>query len=83
METFSALLALFAGNSPVTGESHAQRPVTWSFDLFFDRVWLDDWVHNCEAGDLRRHRPHCDVIVMVGQNIIGIKYIYLLYNPTV
>ena len=36
METFSALLALCAGNSPVTSEFPAQRPVTWSFDVFFD-----------------------------------------------
>ena len=36
METFSALLAICAGNSPVTGEFHAQRPVTQSFDVFFD-----------------------------------------------
>ena len=31
METFSALLAICVGNSPVT-----QRPETWSFDVFFD-----------------------------------------------
>ena len=36
METFSALLAICAGNSPVPGEFHAQRPVTRSFDVFFD-----------------------------------------------
>ena len=36
METFSALLALCAGNSPVAGEFPAQRPVTRSFDVFFD-----------------------------------------------
>ena len=36
METFSALLALCAGNSPVTGEFTTQRPVTRSFDIFFD-----------------------------------------------
>ena len=36
METFSALLAICAGNSPVPGEIAAQRPVTWSFDVFFD-----------------------------------------------
>ena len=34
METFSALLALCAGNSPVTG--FTQRPVARSFDVFFD-----------------------------------------------
>ena len=36
METFSALLALCAGNSPVNGEFPTQRPVTRSFDVFFD-----------------------------------------------
>ena len=36
MKTFSALLAFCAGNSPVTGEFPAQRPVTPSFDIFFD-----------------------------------------------
>ena len=36
METFSALLAICAGNSPVTGEFPAQRPVRQSFDVFFD-----------------------------------------------
>ena len=36
METFSALLAICAGSSPVTGEFPAERPVTWSFDIFFD-----------------------------------------------
>ena len=37
MEIFSALLAICAGNSPVPGEFPAQRPVTWSFDVFFDQ----------------------------------------------
>ena len=36
METFSELLALCAGNSPVTGEVPSQGPVTQSFDVFFD-----------------------------------------------
>ena len=36
METFSTLLAFCAGNSPVTGEFSAQRPVMRSFDVFFD-----------------------------------------------
>ena len=36
MEAFSALLALCAGNSTVTGEFPSQRPVTQSFDIFFD-----------------------------------------------
>ena len=36
METFSKLLAICAGNSLITGEFPAQRPVTLSFDVFFD-----------------------------------------------
>ena len=36
MEAFSALLDLCAGNSPVTAEFPTQRPVTRSFDVFFD-----------------------------------------------
>ena len=36
MEAFSALLALCVGNSPVTGEFPTHRPVTRSFDVFFD-----------------------------------------------
>ena len=54
METFSALLALCAGNSSVTGEFPAQRPVTRSFDVFFDMClnkWLDkqSWGWWCET----------------------------------
>ena len=36
METFSALLAICAGNSPVPGEFPTQRPVTRGFDVYFD-----------------------------------------------
>ena len=36
METFSASLAICAGNSPITGEFSSQRAVIWSFDIFFD-----------------------------------------------
>ena len=51
METFSALLAICAGNSPVPGELPAQRPVTRSFDVSFDlrphkrlsEQWWDWW----------------------------------------
>ena len=36
METFSALLTICAGNSPVNGEFPAQRPLTPRFDVYFD-----------------------------------------------
>ena len=64
METFSALLAICAANSPVPGEFRAQRPVTRSFDAFFD-LRLNRWVNDGEAGEFRRHRAHYDVIVMI------------------
>ena len=35
-ETFSALLAMCAGNSPASGEFPTQRPVKRSFAVFFD-----------------------------------------------
>ena len=36
METFSALLVICAGNSPVPGEFPTQRPVTRGFDVLYD-----------------------------------------------
>ena len=65
MKTFSALLAICAGNSPVPGEFPTQRPVTQSFDIFFDLRLNNGWVNNREVGDLRRYRTHYDVAVTV------------------
>ena len=36
VETFSALLSLCVGNSPITGEFPSQRPMSRTFDVFFD-----------------------------------------------
>ena len=71
METFSVLLALCEGNSPVTGEFPSQRPVARNFDVFFD-LRLNKWltVNNRDAGDLRRHRAHYDVIVLHFRHVI-------------
>ena len=63
METLSALLAICAGNLPVTGEFPAQRPVTRSFDIFFD-LHPNKLLSIGDAGDLRRHGAHYDVTVM-------------------
>ena len=63
MEIFSALLAICAGNSPVTGEFPKQRPVTRSFDVYFDlrpkerlskQSW--GWWFETLSRSLRRHR---------------------------
>ena len=56
MKTFSASPAICAGNSPVTGEFPAQKPVTRSFDTFL--------ANHRDAGDLRRHRAPYDVTVL-------------------
>ena len=63
METVSALLAIYAGNSPVPGEFPAQRPVTRSFDVFFDlhpnkrlsKQWWGWWFETPSC-PLWRHR---------------------------
>ena len=69
METFSALLALCAGNSPVSGEFPALRPVTRSFDVFFDVHLIKllnkhsrGWWFETLSGPLWRH--HNDVAAM-------------------
>ena len=56
METFSALLALCAGTSPVTSEFPAQSPVTRIYEVSFDIRLNKCLKNNREAGDLRRHR---------------------------
>ena len=63
MKTLSALLGICAGNSPVTGAFPHKGQ--WRGDLMFSVIctWINGWVNNREAGDLRRHRAYCDVIV--------------------
>ena len=77
METFSALLAICKGNSPVAGEFPAQRPVTRSFDIFFDlqlNKWLSKqswgwWIEtpshplwrHCNEKRSNQHNPFDDV----------------------
>ena len=51
-------------NSPVTGEFPSQRPVTQSLIFSLICTWINSWVNNREAGDLRRHHAHYDVTVM-------------------
>ena len=74
METFSALLAICAGNSPVPGEFPTQRPVTRSFDVYFDlrpdkrlskQSW--GWWFETLSHSLWRHRndPHKRIYLKV------------------
>ena len=63
METFSVLLAICAGNSPVPGEFPTQRPVALNFDVYFDlhpnkrlskQSWC--WWFETPSRPLWRHR---------------------------
>ena len=49
--------------SPVNSPHKGQ----WRGALMFSFIyaWIYSWVNNSEAGDLRRHRVHYDVIVML------------------
>ena len=69
METFFALLAVCAGNSPVTVNSPHKGQWRWALMSSLICAWINGWVNNREAGDLKRHRAHDDVTVM-GNNMI-------------
>ena len=79
METFSALLAICAGNSPVPGEFPAQRPVTRSFDVFVDlrpnkrlsKQWWGWWFET-PSSPLRRH---CNVRVRTKKRTLSSTYV--------
>ena len=70
METFSALLVICAGNSPIIGELPAQSQWRGALMISLICAWINGWVNNGEVGDLRRHRAHYDVTVMT---FTGIK----------
>ena len=59
----------FPRNWPFVREIH-RSPVNfphkgqWRGALMFSLTWINDWVNNREAGDLRRQHGHYDVIVM-------------------
>ena len=56
------------GNSPAPVNSPHKGQ--WRGALMFSLicVWINGWVNNREAGDLRRHLGHNDVIVMEPSN---------------
>ena len=64
VETFFALLAICAGihRSPVNFPHKGQ----WREALMFSLIcaWINGWVNNRGADDLRRHRAYYDIIVM-------------------
>ena len=76
------------GMSPVNSLHKGQWHGALMFSLIC--VWINDWVNNREAGDLRRHRGHYDVIVMCGygahrnlRDILACQYYLILLSPIV
>ena len=65
METFSALLAICAGNSPAPVNSLHKGQRRGALMLSLICAWINAWVNNGKAGDLRRHSAHYDVTVML------------------
>ena len=93
METFSVLLALSAGNSPVTGEFPHKGQ--WREALMFSLIctWINGWVNNREAGDLRLHHANYDVTVMsldarpstskmINQRFLKVFYLFIFFTAT-
>ena len=81
IETVSALLAICAGNSPVPGEFPAQRPVTRSFDVFFDlrlnkrlskQSW--GWWFEMLSRPLWRHSNAAHLAHVAQRNIADVSY---------
>ena len=89
METFSALLALCAGNSPVTGEFPSQTPVTRSFEVFFDmrlnkrlskQSW--GWWFETQSRALWRHRNEVNAYRKLGtQQLLEPLLSYCKFDP--
>ena len=54
--------------SPVNSSHKGQWRGALMFSLIC--VWINGWVNNREAGDLRRYRAHYDVIVMQSSTVL-------------
>ena len=80
METFSALLAPCAGNSPVNSPHKGQ----WRGALMSSLIctWINAWVSNREVGYWIRHHAHYDVIVMLLPQNTRIATSHVIENDT-
>ena len=57
--------------SPVNAPHKGQRRGALMFSLIC--AWINNWVNNRKAGDLRRNHAHYDVIVMVSADVMALK----------
>ena len=54
--------------SPVNSPHNGQWCAALMFSLIW--AWINGWVNNCKAGDLRRRRAHYDVTVMLPMKLM-------------
>ena len=57
--------------SPVNSPRKGQWRGALTFSLIC--VWINGWINNDEAGGLRRHRPHYNVIVIVTRQPLALE----------
>ena len=76
METFSALLAIWADiyRSPVNSPHRGQ--LRGALMLYLIRALINSWINNREAGDLKRIRAHYDVTVTISINYPSTNHAY-------
>ena len=60
--------------SPVNSPHKGQWRGTLMFSLTY--AWIRGWVNHREAGDLRRHQAHYDLIVMISHPSVNSNKIY-------
>ena len=79
---------IFRVTGPLCGEftGHQWIPRTKAsgveLSCFFICAWINGWVNNRKSGDLRRHRTHYDVIVMVTVGRGGLRDIQWVLTCT-
>ena len=73
---------------PLCGEFTGHRSPhkgQWRRALMFCLIcaWIHSWVNNRKTGDLRRHRAHCDVTVMIRQHVYSTTQHMLFWSWSV
>ena len=91
MGTFSTLLTLCAGNSPVIDEFSPHTPVTWSFDIFFDLCmnkrhrWFETpscslWLHCNDCSNFTLICIHGKYIVSISRTLTLLWYDWVFFR---
>ena len=66
MSTNGNIFHVTGPNSLFNGEFLSPRPVRQNFNASLIAAWTNGWTNHRDAGDVRCHRAHYDVTVMLG-----------------